>query len=297
MASKQSSIVKQAEIVPQVNQSALRLTLNELEIELAVVSEWNAKAEALKVTNPAEFKAAGEFRAEVRSQRKVAKFKLQPFQEIAKQVTDFLKSRRTEAEAEFDKIDLTITGKMDEHARLERMAAEAEEKRINDARIKAAQEKADAEAKAAKAAVEAKQKQEVAEINRKLRAGEVGKREAARLLKLAGDNAMAAKLNADMDAEDAKNAPPPPVSVKPNLPAITGSRRHRNYYAEFTNFPALLEAWRQARNNGSLERAVFLATFITGDEGALAKEARDTRDSKVMETQVPGIHAWDVDKT
>ena len=114
MATKQTNIVKQAEIVPQLDQSSLRTALHEVQDDLAVVPEWMARAQALTVTNAEEYKAAGEFRAEVRSQRKQPKFRLESFQEVAKRVTDFLKMRRSEAEAQFDAIDNIITVKMNQ---------------------------------------------------------------------------------------------------------------------------------------------------------------------------------------
>ena len=296
MATKQTNIVKQAEIVPQLDQSSLRTALHEVQDDLAVVPEWMARAQALTVTNAEEYKAAGEFRAEVRSQRKQPKFRLESFQEVAKRVTDFLKMRRSEAEAQFDAIDNIITVKMNQQAERERLAAEAEQRRINDEKRKREEAEAAERRKAADAQAEADRKQREKQIAEAKRLGEVGKREAERMKKAAEEQAARDREAAAKEEAEAK-ANFKPVEVKPNLPTIAGSRRHRNFFAEFTDFPVLLEAWRQARNKGDMERAAFLRRFITGDEKELNKEARDTRDSKVMENAIPGIHAFDKDVT
>jgi len=92
MATKNSSMVKQAEIIPQVNQESLRLALAEVQEALTVIPEWKTKAEAWVVDSPEEFRAAGEWRRAVRSERKVPGMKLAPFAEIVKRADDFLKS-------------------------------------------------------------------------------------------------------------------------------------------------------------------------------------------------------------
>src|SRR5882672_8080256 len=125
MATKTNNIVKaEAAIIPQVDAKSLALALSELQDELACVPEWKAKAEQLIVDGPEKYKTAGEFRAMVRSQRKVPKFKLEPFQEVVDRARDFLKNKRKEAEDQFDAIDALLTAKMDGQATRERLAAE-----------------------------------------------------------------------------------------------------------------------------------------------------------------------------
>jgi len=185
---------------------------------------------------------------------------------------------------------------MDAQATRERLATEAEARRINEEkRLREEKEAADRR-KAMQAQAEADRKQKAKEIEEARKAGELNKRAAEKLLKEAyerakRDNEAAAKEEATAK-ENFK-----PVEVKPNLPTIAGSRRHRNYYAEFTDFPALLEAWRLARNQGSMDRAAYLKRFICGDEKELGREARDVQDSNKLVAMIPGISAKDEDKT
>jgi hypothetical protein len=295
MATK-NSLIKQAELVPSVDQHSLSLALSELQDELAIVPEWADKAMKLAVTNAEEYKAAGEFRAQVRSHKKVVAFALAPFQEVAKRVADFLKGKRTEAENRFDAIDNLITQKMNQQAEKERLAAEAEQRRINDEkRIREEKEAAERRKEAEKQA-EADRKQREKEIAEARKAGEIKAAEAKRLQKEADEKAARDKEAAAREQQEA-NASFKPVEVKANIPVIAGSRRHRVYSATFTDFPALLEAWRQSRNNGSMDRAAYLKRFIMGDEKELGREARDVQDSNQLVTMIPGISASDEDRT
>ncbi len=295
MATKQN-IVKSVELVPSVDQHSLSLALSELQDELSIVPEWADRALKLTVTNAEEYKAAGEFRAEVRSRKKIVRFKLDPFQEVAKRVTDFLKNKRYDAELAFEGIDATVTAKMDAQATRERQAAEAEQRRINEEKRLREEKEAAERRRQADIQAEADRKQRAKEIEEARKAGELKKRDAEKLLKEAYERAERDNKAAAQEEAEAK-ANFKPVEVKPNLPTIAGSRRHRNYSATFTDFPALLEAWRQARNNGSLDRAAYLKQFIMGDEKELGREARDVQDSNKLLTMIPGISASDKDVT
>lgn len=296
MATKNSMVVKQAELIPKIEESAVAQAFSQLQDEMACIPAFKARAEALTVTNADEYKEAGEFRAVVRSRRKMPKFITGPFEEIAKRVIEILKDKRTEAENKFDAIDAAITTKMNQQAERERMAAEAEQRRINEEK-RLREEKEAAERRKAELARIAEEKKAMdKEIADAQKAGELKKREAEKLRKEAEERAKRDREAAAQEEATAKENFRP-VEVKPNLPTIAGSRRHRSFFAEFTNFNVLLESWRTAANNGSLERAAFLRRFICGNEKELAKEARDTRDSKVMETVIPGIKARDKDIT
>jgi hypothetical protein len=295
MATK-NSLIKQAEIIPTLDQHSLSLALSELQDELGIVPEWADKALKLAVTNAGEYQAAGEFRAEVRSHKKVVRFKLDPFQEVAKRVTDFLKGKRTEAENRFDAIDNLITQKMNQQAEKERIAAEAEQRRVNEEKRIREEKEAAERRKAMEAQAEADRKQREKEIAEARKAGELNKRETEKALKETFERAQRDREAALREEAESK-ANFKPIEVKPDLPTIQGSRRHRNFRATFVNFHALLEAWRQARNQGSMDRAAYLSGFITGDDQALGREARAVQDSRKLETMIPGIVGFDEDKT
>src|SRR6266850_376509 len=299
MATKTNNIVKaEAAIIPQVDAKSLALALSELSDELACVPEWTARAERFVVDTAATYKAAGEFRATVRSQRKVPKFKIAPFEEVVDRARDFLKNKRKEAEDQFDAIDALLTAKMDGQATRERLAAEEEERRINnEKRIREEKEAADRR-RAQENQAEVERKQREREIAEAKKAGELKAAEAKKLQKEADEKA-ARDREAAQREEAAAKANFKPLEVKPNLPTITGSRRHRNYYADYTDFDLLLSAWALAALGGHKpERTAFLRKFIMENQQELGKLARDTQDSDRVKALLPGmVNAWDKDKS
>jgi hypothetical protein len=303
MATKQSIVKAEAQLIPQVNPESLALALSELADELACIPEWKSKAEAWLVDSPAAYKAIGEFRATVRSQRKIPKFKLEPFQEVVDRARDFLKNKRKEAEDQFDAIDRTCTEKMDAQATRERMAAEAEERRINNEKRIREEKEAAERRKAQENQAEIERKQREREIAEAKKAGELKAAEAKKLQKEAEEKAARDREAAQREEQSAKENFKP-VEVKPNLPTITGSRRHRNYYADYTDFDALLQAYvdtykpyLSSQHEAMLARRAFLRQFIMENQQTLGKIARETQDSKKLMDMIPGIKARDRDKT
>src|SRR6266850_4088400 len=298
------SKVPDAQIIPQVDAKSLALALAELQDELACVPEWKARAERFVVDTAATYKAAGEFRATVRSQRKVPKFKLEPFQEVVDRARDFLKNKRKEAEEQFDAIDALLTAKMDGQATRERLAAEEEERRSNNEKRIREEKEAAERRRAQENQAEVERKQREREIAEAKKAGELKAAEAKKLQKEAEEKAARDKVAAaQQEADDKANFKP--LEVKPNLPTITGSRRHRNYYADYTNFDALLAAYVQthathliAAEPSLLARRAFLRKFIMENQQELGKLARDTQDSDKVKALLPGmVKAWDKDKS
>lgn len=292
-----TKIVKaQAELIPQVDPNSLALALSELADELACVPEWKAKAEAWLVNSPEAYKAAGEFRATVRSQRKVPRFKIAPFEEVVDRAKDFLKNKRKEAEEQFDAIDALLTAKMDGQATRERLAAEEEERRINNEKRLREEKEAAERRKAQENQAEAERKQREREIAEATKAGELKKRDAEKLRQESLDRAKRDR-EAAAEAEKATKENFKPVEVKPNLPTITGSRRHRNFFADYVDFDSLLHKWSFAVHTGDQTRASFLRLFIMENQQALGKFAREAQDSKKVMEMVPGVKAWDKDRT
>lgn len=155
----------------------------------------------------------------------------------------------------------------------ERRKAEEEQRRINEEnqrqqRIKADEEKREAE----KLAVETRKKR-VAEINQHLAIGKIGKREAARLLKLAGADEEAAKQNAAAQAEETAKAAPV-VQVKPNIPTVAGTVSRQNWkfrIVDANKIPHL---------------------FLMPDEVRIGRMVRDIKDKQKAEVECPGIEVW-----
>ena len=288
-----TKIVKpEVQLIPKLDERSLSLALSELTDELKVIPDLKAKAAALKVTNAVEYAEAGALRADVRSRRKIPRFKLSPFQEVAKRVVDFLRTKHSEAEQAFDSIDIEITAKMDAHARQERLAAEAEQRRINEERRVAAEKAAAEQRKAAEAQAEADRKQREKEIEAARKAGEVGKREAERLKKEAEEKAAREKKAAAVEQALAKEQVET-VTVKPNLPTIAGSRRRVTYQFEVVNDDALINAFAT-----DIEKRILLRRFIQLNEQEVGRYIRDTKNVEEATKMLQGaVRVWEDDRT
>ena len=174
----------------------------------------------------------------------------------------------------------------------EKRKAEAEQRRRQEEIQRAQQEKADRERREADAQAAEAKRQAVAEIHREYERGAFGKRELAKRLKAAGAEEEAAKATAAAIAEETKNAPPPVVTVQPNIPKVAGIKNQTFYYAEVTSEDELIEAFGQAIAVGNTERTAFLRQFITTADALIAKYARETKDDAKVMAQLPGVRAW-----
>ena len=161
----------------------------------------------------------------------------------------------------------------DEAARLkkleaDRLAREAEDKRKLDLEAAAVRKKA-----------------AVAAIEADFNAGKIGKREKARLLREAGDNEAAAKVQAEADAEERKNTPVD-IAVDPiKLPGVRKGRTY--YYAKCTDPKAfVLEALKRYCAGDTA-----MADFLTADAEALNDRAEEMKDTQKMGALFPFLHA------
>ena len=138
----------------------------------------------------------------------------------------------------------------------EKRKAEAEQRRRQEEIQRAQREKADRERREADAQAAEAKRQAVAEINREYARGAFGKRELAKRLKAAGAEEEAAKATAAAIAEETKNAPPPVVTVQPNIPKVAGIKNQTFYYAEVTSEDELIEAFGQVSRSAILKDCV-----------------------------------------
>lgn len=296
MGTKQGIVKAEVQIIPTLDQASLALALSQLQDEMACVPEWKARAEAWVVDSPDAYALAGTFRGGVRYQRKIPRLKLEAFQQVVDRARDFLKTKRKEAEDQFDAIDAILTEKMDAQATRERIAAEAEERRLNEEKRIREEKEAAERRRAQENQAEIERKQREREIAEARKAGELKAAEAKKLQKEAEEKAVRDKEAAQREEAAAKENFKP-VEVKPNLPTITGSRRHRNFFADYVDFDSLLHKWSYAVHAGDQTRANFLRQFIMENQQTLGKAARETQDSKKLIEMIPGIRAWDKDRT
>lgn len=191
------------------------------------------------------------------------------------------------------KILETIKEKMNVFREEEKRQAKIEEDRKNAELRRQAQEKAETDRKESERIAAENRKRLVQEIMRDLDAGKIGKREASRLMKLAGANEEAAKQEAAAREEEAKNAPPPQIEVKPSIPKVAGAPRNQTFYFGTVEEPqAIIAAYEGALIDNNPRRAAFLARFIMVNEQEVGAFAREMKDSEKAQALVPGVRFY-----
>lgn len=283
------------EIIPSTKMDGLENALAELREEAGALPILRKQAVELAVTDESTYQKAGELLLQVRGIGKSGALKINPFLDIANRVANFLRNARSRHEDEAKAVADVISGKMADQKRREREAAEAETRRMNEeARIRNEQE-AEARRKADREHAEQAKKERVKEINRALRAGEITKKSAAKLLREAGAMEEAAKEQAEADAEETKAAPPV-VKVESSIKPIAGTRARIQYEAKIENPDMLFAAYVAATNAKDKARAAYLRRFLMVDESALGLEARTVKNSAKLNAEIPGVRFSDKDK-
>lgn len=190
------------ELIPRIDPEGIQKATGDLADLRVTLSAYEADAKTLVVTNPQEYAYAGELLKKVRDNRKQGAWVMQPLKAIAKTIADKFRTMELEHLNKCEQIESIIEPKMVAQKQREREAAQAEERRINEEAHRRAQEQAEEDRKAREKAIAASQK-----------AGEIGKREAAKQVKAAEEDA---KLAAAAVQE---------VKVEPNTPKIAGLRQ------------------------------------------------------------------------
>ena len=265
-----------AQLIPSTEMKGLELALGELRNEAAVLPELKAKADALTVTTPNQYAEAGALLTQVRSVKKAGAFKINPFLEIAKRVSDFLRNERTEHENKCLAIDETISYKMSDFKRREREAAEAEERKINEERRRAAAKEFEEKLKEAAVQAAEERKKREKEIAEAQKSGEVKKREAERLKKEAAEQEARAKRQAEEDARIAA-ANVQDVKVLPSTPKVAGIRGRVNWKFRFVD-------------PNRIPRC-----YMMPDEVKIGQMVRAEKDKKRAEGICPGIEVYSED--
>ena len=261
--------------------------IEELNRRLTVLQD---QARAIKVTDQPTYVQAAGIRTSFKAYIDAVKFQTRPEIVATKEKLDRLKQDESvllsPAEAEVKALDDKIVSWREE----EKRQARVEQDRKNAELARQAQEKADADRRESERIAAETQKRKMAEIKHLLDTGKIGKREAARQLKAAGLFAQAAIEEAAAAHEEAKNAPPPTVTVKPNVPTVAGAPKNQVYYsARLVSPEKLWVAFAAAIRSDNSERAAFLSRFFEVSESALAKYARETKDNERASEAVPGV--------
>jgi hypothetical protein len=231
------------EIVPSSELPGLEnalVTLDTLERDLAPIE---ARAKEMKVETADEYANAADLIAQLKISQKTGAATLAPFEGILSRVKDFLQTRKQRHKNRAESIHGILTAKMGDYTRREINAAHAEQWRINEE----ARRKRDAELKAA------------------VKAGEMGKREAAKLAK----------------------EPVPEIKVKATIPKVAGVVRRTNYYAECTNEDGFLMEFAKRIVKGDKS----LRHYVVVDAQQINAAAGEMKDSKALEALLPFVKA------
>jgi hypothetical protein len=224
------------ELIPSTKLDGIENSLVEIaNAEHNFLAELKPKAEAILVNSPGSFLDAGNLLKEIRATKKTGDESMKKWKDLLKRGQDYIKNKVTLFETAITPTENALELKMTNYQREERIAKELEQKRLNDAKAKEQREAAEAKRKADLAEAEERRKEKIAEIKREMKAGRIGKREGAKLLKETGDLAEAEKLQAEADAEAAANAPVQKVEVLSNVPAVAGLQRRVNFKFVITN--------------------------------------------------------------
>lgn len=256
-------------------------------------TELRQRVQQIVVVSAASCLEAKMIQRQIREEMKMRKIILDPFVNQAKSAYDTAKDERAKWITPLEADDETLAGKVKTYEREEREAAQREQDRINAENARLFREKAEAERKERERLAKEMKDAKIKEIKAALKAGEIGKREAAKMLKEAGADAEAAIEQAAADAEAAKNAPPPKVEVKPNIPTVAGVPSRVNFKVEVTHPDRIINAYIDAVALRNTERVVYLRQFIMPNEQAIGAEARKVKNSKLMTTLIPGCRFYE----
>jgi hypothetical protein len=250
--------------------------------------------ESIVVTDPETCLQAKTLQRDIRSEMKLRRSVLDPFVEAAKSNLAKAKDELNKWIVPLQTDDDTLATKVKEYEREERHKAEAEQERINAERRAEAEKKAAEERKERERLAKEEKDKKIKEIRVALKRGDIGQREAAKMLQQAGAWAEAQAEQAAADAEAKVQAvKDAPVTVKPNIPSVSGVPSRVNYKVEVRDVDVILLAWATAVFGKDADRAAYLRQFITIDTQALGAEARKIKDSKKLESLIQGIRAWD----
>jgi hypothetical protein len=231
------------------------------------------RADSLVVSDQAGCIAAKNLKLDIQAYMKAVKFETGPEIEIKKGELRQLQEQEKMLLAPAEAMLETSESKRKTWENEERRKAEEEQRRINEENQRQQRIKADEERRLAEHIATENRKSRVNEIRGQLKRGEIGKREAERLLKAAGADEEAAKAGAAAQAEETAAAAPV-VQVKPNIPAVQGTVSRQNWKFRITNAQLIPLAFRMP------------------DEVAIGRMVRDTKDKKKAEAQCAGIEVW-----
>jgi uncharacterized membrane protein YqiK len=243
----------------------------ELDANLATIKKT---IESIEVSDRDSYARLLEARLLVKAYKKSVGHELDPGIDKAKELLDLLKNQKAKfidpADVIYDGATARAKAWLDEDERLRR----AEQDRINEAAEREKNRKAEEdrivrenEAKEQKAAT-------IAEIRGKLQRKDITKRQAEKLLRMAGAEHEANLTAAAAAAEEAKARPAEKVQVKSDVPAVAGTRRSRVYKFMVIDPAKVTREWCEP------------------DLVRIGEEVRRLKDDDAAMAKIQGIKAW-----
>jgi hypothetical protein len=208
--------------------------LVKVNIEMALTG-LRDRANAIVVHDQESYILACQIALDARSYMRDVKSKLGPGIDSAKTHLQRLQNDMKAYLAPAEAIDQAASQKAEGWKAEERRKAQVEQDRINREAQRVAAAKAEEDRIEAERIAKEQRKEKVDEIRADLRAGLIRKRQAEKLLKLAGADEEAALAAASAAADEAKAAPAPQVTVAPNVPKVAGIKARVNFKFEVTN--------------------------------------------------------------
>lgn len=279
------------EIIPSLELPELSSRLGDLDTIQSNVEAIERQIRAVPAINSREdYEKMASLVTELKSHDKLGTSTMAPLKVVVNRVRDFLLTREKRLSNKIEELRGLANGKMGEWTRKERLAAEAEQRRINEEVRKKAE--ADAAAKLKQEQEEAKERKKtaIADIQKRLKSGEITKRVAAKLLKEINATQEADLLRAEAEAEEIKNNPQT-IKVETNIPKVSGIVRRKNYKAQVIDVDAFIKEFVRRYAKGDLS----LRKYVQIDEQAVSAFARETKDSKKVAETLPFVKAWEED--
>jgi hypothetical protein len=217
-----------------------------------------------------------------------------PYDKIIKRVKDFIQTRKLRVKNRVTELTGMLTPKMAEWDRAEERAAQAERDRVAREQKQALERQAEQKRLADEKAAKELREKRVAEIRTDLKAGRITKRQAEKLLTEAGALEESLKAKAAADEEESKEQAAKTaaeVQVLPNIPAVAGNVKRKNYKAKCTDEDKFLLAF--IAEYKKLGRFGSLREFVHVTDEDLSKKAREVKDNDKMMAAYPAVFAWE----
>jgi hypothetical protein len=253
--------------------SAVDIVVKEVERGLTVLRE---RAQAIVVHDANEYQQACQVALDCRAYVKDVGFKLDPGINSALVHLNFLRNEKNRFIEPAKQIAEIAAQKAEAWKAEERRKAQVEQDRINEQRRIEAQRKAEEEKRAADAQAKLDREARERELETARKAGDIGKREEARLKKQAEeDEARQRELAAKQAVVTAANIQE--VKIIPSVPKVAGIKARVNYKFEIVN-PGLVK-------DG----------FLKPDEVAIGVKVRGDKDPDKSMLEIGGIRVWSED--